>query len=328
MQGLLLELKGPHYGLASAEVYSVLEALEHEYRTVDSCPDVLHIETTAEPDMIGKKLGLTHRIYYHLKTAEEDELIQGKTGIRLPPGTASVSTRRIQGRKARSQEINVGLGRELAENNTIDLDSPDHRTVVMVSDRYFVGLLAYDIDKKPFQKRLSRHRPFFSPVSLEPNLARVLVNLAKPGKNASVHDPFCGTGGILLEAADMGFVVSGGDIDEKMVSGCKENLEFYGLDASIVRGDVFETTPNGIDRIITDPPYGRSSSSQGENVSNIYDRLFRTAAECLTDGGYLSVIFPDSSYYEKGSKILEPIEMHRVYVHNTLERFFCVFKKR
>ncbi len=327
MPDLLFELKGPHYDLACAEVRCALEGLGCEYRIIDIGQGVLQIETDVEPESIGRRLGLTHHIYYHLLNAEESVLVKGKSGIRLPPGSASVSTRRIQGRKARSREINIGLGSEISKHNVIDLDSPDHRVVVMVSDKYFVGRSAYDIDNKPFQKRLPRHRPFFSPVSLEPKLARALINLARPKKGALIHDPFCGTGGILLEAAAMGSIVSGGDIEERMVEGSKRNLDHYGFDVPVKKGDLSETTPPDVDCIVTDPPYGRSSSSQGEDVSRIYQRLFETSARYLKDGGYLSVIFPDESYYHTGGNYLEPVEMYRVYVHTTLERFFCVFKK-
>ncbi len=328
MQELLFELKGPHYDLASAEVKCALEGSDSTYRIVDICSGVLHVETSVEPKKIGRRLGLTHRIYYHILNCDETELIEGTSGIRLPPGSASVSTRRIQGKKARTEDINIGLGSEISKRNAIDLDRPDHRIIVMISDKYFVGRLAYEIDNKPFQNRLSRNRPFFSPVSLEPKLARALINLARPKEGAYIHDPFCGTGGILLEAGDMNLNASGGDIDERMVGGSKENLEFYGFDVSVVQGDVSESTSKYLDCIVTDPPYGRSSSSQGEDICRIYRRLFETSSECLKNKGYLSVIFPDKSYYEIGSKYMEPVEMYRVYVHNSLERFFCVFRKQ
>ena len=51
-------------------------------------------------------------------------------------------------------------------------------------------------------------------------------------KNETLLDPFCGTGGILIEAGILGINIIGSDIDKKLVYGCKENLNFYNINNS------------------------------------------------------------------------------------------------
>lgn len=62
---------------------------------------------------------------------------------------------------------------------------------------------------------------------LPPKLAQILINmcgLLKPG--ARVLDPFCGTGVVLQEAALMGYAVYGTDLNERMISYSRTNLDW------------------------------------------------------------------------------------------------------
>ncbi len=125
----------------------------------------------------------------------------------------------------------------------------------------------------------------------------------------------------------MGLKVSGGDKDPEMIEGCKKNLRKFEVQASLKVGDVAETIPDGIDRIVTDPPYGRASSTSQEELSSIYERLFKTAQKRLKKDGYLSAIFPGQDYIAMGKEHLKSIETYKVKVHGSLDRHFTVFKK-
>ena len=52
-----------------------------------------------------------------------------------------------------------------------------------------------------------------------PRMARALVNISLVNPGEWLFDPFCGTGGILIEASDVGAVAAGGDMDRVMVTG-------------------------------------------------------------------------------------------------------------
>lgn len=111
---------------------------------------------------------------------------------------------------------------------------------------------------------------------MDPVLARVLVNLSEVSAGESVLDPFCGTGGILIEAGLCGILPKGLDIQEKMVEGCKENLENYGiLNHDIREGDISEVNDifDEYHAIITDLPYGKASQQKNEAVEKFLDLI-------------------------------------------------------
>lgn len=62
---------------------------------------------------------------------------------------------------------------------------------------------------------------------LPPKLAQILINLCgKLPERTRVLDPFCGTGVVLQEAAIMGYVPYGTDLNERMVEYSKKNLSW------------------------------------------------------------------------------------------------------
>ena len=66
---------------------------------------------------------------------------------------------------------------------------------------------------------------------LPPKLAQILINLCGPlESDATVLDPFCGTGVVLQEALLMGYRAYGTDISERMVEYTKRNLDWLAGD--------------------------------------------------------------------------------------------------
>ncbi|MBR2753731.1 methyltransferase domain-containing protein [Candidatus Saccharibacteria bacterium] len=63
---------------------------------------------------------------------------------------------------------------------------------------------------------------------LPPKLAQILINLCGViPKDATILDPFCGTGVVLQEALLMGYRAYGTDIDERMVQFSEKNLKYF-----------------------------------------------------------------------------------------------------
>ncbi len=70
---------------------------------------------------------------------------------------------------------------------------------------------------------------------LPPKLAQMMINLGVGDEeNLRVYDPFCGSGGILVEAALLGLKALGSDFDERMVDFSEKNLA-----AMKLKGEVF-----------------------------------------------------------------------------------------
>ncbi|PSP26037.1 TIGR01177 family methyltransferase [Halobacteriales archaeon QH_10_67_22] len=133
------------------------------------------------------------------------------------------------------------LGGELVDRGfTVDLDDPDHELRALfagpVGDSKreggdgpdaggvcALGWLAVE-SRRDFGDREPADRPFFQPGSMDPLLARALVNIAGARPGHRVLDPMCGTGGTLVEAGLVGARVVGADAQAKMVDGARENL--------------------------------------------------------------------------------------------------------
>ncbi len=327
MNDLFFELVGPDYSLAKAEILAAIEGLSYEYENLRFDLGVLSLSTDCPANRLAERLGLTHRIYREMSKFFGEDVFKFEDEIELPSGSAAVRTRRIENYSADTQTIKEELGKIISKKHPIDLDSPDHEIFVIISEKNYIGEKLFEIEKEDLQSREVKNRPFFSPISLKPRYTRALINLSRVGKTVKIHDPFCGTGGILIEAYLMGLDVSGGDKDPEMIEGCKENLREFEVEASLEAGDVSETIPEGIDSIVTDPPYGRASSTSKEDISSIYRRLFRTAEGRLKKGGFLSAIFPEENYVVMGKEYLDLIETYKVRVHRSLDRHFTVFKK-
>jgi tRNA G10 N-methylase Trm11 len=61
---------------------------------------------------------------------------------------------------------------------------------------------------------------------LPPKLAQTMINLTNPPNEATILDPFCGTGVVLQEALLMGYDAIGTDLEERMVEYSKKNIEW------------------------------------------------------------------------------------------------------
>ncbi len=220
---------------------------------------------------------------------------------------------------------------------TVKIAGLDDESVLRKRLGYAMEINGVEVEQG-FSARYPRKRPFSYPTTLDPKLARAMVNLARPMKGAKglggkgarkedvIFDPFCGTGGILLEAGLMGFKTIGIDIDEKMIPGCKQNLDFYEVkDYDISVEDFFKTKKRGT--IVTDPPYGKSTSLPGKSVEEFYNLILEKLHE-ITNGisciGSPSTINLGEMALNQGFKILEE---HIIYVNKDLSKRILVLKK-
>jgi tRNA G10 N-methylase Trm11 len=74
---------------------------------------------------------------------------------------------------------------------------------------------------------------------LPPKLSQTLINLSATPHSASIIDPFCGSGGLLMEAALMGYNSSGSDISNTMVECAQKNVDWlYGYNKGIPRPNI------------------------------------------------------------------------------------------
>ncbi len=189
--------------------------------------------------------------------------------------------------------------------------------------KIFVGLLLFE-NAEDFTSRRPHLRPGFHPTSLQPKLARALINLAKVRKGGAIADPFCGTGGILLEAALLGYKVVGSDFSDEMVGFCRTNFEHFGFKGwKCFKADA-TAVKIGADAVICDPPYGRCASLGKFGRMKLYKDFLDNAYRQLKKGSRVVIMFPNEIKVKGKFKII--VEVNH-YMHHSLTRHILVLEK-
>ena len=128
----------------------------------------------------------------------------------------------------------------------------------------------------------------------------------------------------------MGARVLASDLDERMVAGTRATLERFGVPQVAVEtrdvGELLTWTGGALDAVISDPPYGRASTTNLEPLADLYERFLDAAHAALRPGGRLAVIFPSDALraraVEKGFRLLEA---HEQRVHRSMTRHYGIF---
>lgn len=266
-----------------------------------------------------------------------------------------------------SRRVSGEIGGQLVEAGvSIDLTSPDHVLRVqllansahpvhpdtMVTEPVVVwGLAVHEGDD--WSARTAPNRPFFKPVSLDPKLARAMVNLACPN-GGRLLDPFCGTGGLIVEGVLRGLDCCGSDLAWPMVTGTRENAawaqERGGEGGFEVRHgsalDLSSVWEGPFDGFAFDPPYGRNAWKSADGF-DLLEGALRECAGLSHEGSRLVTLIPwdpahltsleegtafgrsfialTSAFEETGWQVMEttPIRVHR-----SLARLLVVAEKR
>ena len=124
-------------------------------------------------------------------------------------------------------------------------------------------MLLADLTKhNRFEQRRAHLLPAPHPAMTHPRVARAMVNLS----NASheILDPFCGGGGILIEAGLCGLHAVGADIDPRMIGRARTNLQHFGIRDYELRVQDATTFSGSAEAIVTDLPYGMNTAVTDE----------------------------------------------------------------
>jgi tRNA (guanine10-N2)-dimethyltransferase len=323
----LFELSGEHPTLPRAEVIACLEAEGAEHQISAEGPGyfVAAIDPKRIED-VARRLALTHRLGPYLGSATKDSLKDFLGSVELPDGSISVRAKRFGGSGSPevSRDLAEAAAGALAIGRKVDLTSADLRVRILISDEFQFYLEERTIDRTQYDERHVRSRPYFSPISLHPRYARALVNLTRVRKGQTLLDPFCGTGGVLLEAALIGAKALGSDLSQEMLDGCGMNLEHFHTKAQRLErvdvGDILETFGK-VDAVATDPPYGRSASTMKEPMLDLHTRAVESIRTALNPGGRAAIVLPWNC---TSSFVVE--EHHEQRVHRSLTRHYCLLR--
>jgi len=332
---LLVELSAEHPTLPRAELDALAAMVGGSVEEQDASVAIVDAPDEAARFFIERP-GLAHSISAHWwSTAATPRAVVPPFGrIALKGESFAVRGRRIEGAHPEFPltDTAAAIGGLLAVSGKVDLETPELEIRLLLADQAHVGALLGEVDRKALEARHVKHRAHFAPVSIHPRYARALVNLARIHAGDRVADPFCGTGGQVLEAALVGASVYASDLDARMVEGTRQTVARFGgrlADAQAHDvGDLAAFTGGALDAVVADPPYGRSSTTNREDIARLYERFFDAAHAALKPGGRLAYITASPELRDaaaaRGFRLLGS---HDQRVHRSMTRHWAVYER-
>ncbi|MCS7132490.1 MAG: THUMP domain-containing protein [Aigarchaeota archaeon] len=340
-------ISGEYETIPMAELKSVLNILDPGHELVETSPTkrILVINTYAGSAKAAVERAAYTKLCCRLITVTEtskeivlNSVTREDIAEIFPEGVGKFAVRgkRIGGAGIDKTSIERELGAKilnLSPGLRVDLENPDS-LIFFISEPEltYIGVLAHSKPKNFFNDRTAGRRPFSLPSAMQPDFSRAMVNLAEVRLGGSILDPFSGTGGIMIEAGLLGYDAYGVELKEWIAKGALRNLRRYlpGREFMIVgdaRNPVFRN--NVFDAIVTDPPYGRSTTIPSQSIRSLLSKFFEESIQLLKDRGRVVMASPVEVGLEEmtmnhGLKLLGT---HLARVHGSLVRKVVVMKK-
>jgi len=316
---LILELAGDHPELPFAELDLIGPVLEKNVQ-------VAIVECTRPREV--QRLALAHSAMEYLGSCDADrdafETMIRDLSLSSPRPFAG-RVKKIFGSTMDDPEPDLERLIGAGISGKVNLQNPEEefRPVISGSRCYF-GRVIWRSDPRRFADRRPGDRPFFHPGVMMPRMVRALLNISCTREGETLLDPFCGTGGMIMEAQMLGIRAVGSDIDPFMVRGSRLNLEKGDILLADVRNLPFPSA--SFDTVVTDLPYGQSSSIRAESL----DSLYRNALEEITrvlKPRRRAVLVTHRDIRDLASNFLEVAGCYSQRVHKSLTRHILVLEK-
>ena len=251
-----------------------------------------------------------------LRDVEEADITQ----FAFPDETYKVDSLRIGNtHQATDRGLLAGLTNTTGELQ-VDVENPDALFVHLKGDKHSYGRKIWE-NTEPFTNRRNDNLPASHPTGMDPRRGRAMINIAQADEH--ILDPFCGAGGLLLEAGLLGFKVTGIDHDSRMIERAQTNLDAFDIDAELIHGDALDE-PFDADTVVTDVPYGRNSTT-----SKPADELFASFLERLGDSDVKRAVIchpAEESFSDLISVLDDNPESFDFYVNSNLTRRITVLQ--
>jgi tRNA (guanine10-N2)-dimethyltransferase len=202
--------------------------------------------------------------------------------------------------------------------------------VFNINETKHFGKIIYS--EKFHAKRIKKLKYVVSYPTVLPNrLIKAMINLAYVKEGNTILDPFVGTARILMEASLIGIKGLGIDVDLKMITLAEQNIALNDLPTSIKikHGNAMrlENINEPINGIVTDPPYGKSSSLKGVSIKELYTKSLESMSRILEKNKYCIMIFPDETLIELASPFFSIKDIYPSRVHKSLTRYITRMDK-
>ncbi len=275
------------------------------------------------------KLALTRKAYKILLEASTEKEIEQKLLKQPPQIQGKNKTYRVRSENLlhgkRTLENLGGIAKALNMHPSIrkaNLENPDLDFAIIKAKKTYLALKTWENTDKA-KERKAHERPYNHPTSLDPKTARAMINLA--GAKKEILDPFCGAGGILIEAGLTGLKATGIDFDSRMIERAKANTEHYNVKASLVHGNALDREKEA-ECIVTDIPYGKNSRAS-EEISSLlkkflekYSKLTKKIVISHPSTLDIKEFLPSTGMERKSS--------YSTYIHKKLTRTISVLEAK
>ena len=320
---LLFELSGENPTLPCAE-------LECVGRVLDVRPQVAVAECAHPPDTL--RLAMTHVVLEYLGECDPDivsfkELLSDLSLTTSLPfaGRAKLVHEGCQERNTCSQrEFERLIGTMIT--GPVQLNNPvEEYRAILSKDRCYFGKVLYRIDRGAYDSRNPGRREFFHPGVMMPRMARTLVNLSLCGEGAVLLDPFCGTGGILIEAGMLSIKAIGSDFDPMMIQGSAGNVK----KSSLFLADTtrLPVRDRSVDAVVTDFPYGQSVCiKKADTMEHLYHDALGESCRVLKPAAR-AVVVTHRDISGIARQHMTVLQHHTQRVHKSLTRHILVLGK-
>jgi len=321
----LFLLSGENIRLAKAEALALTKA--KDYRFEDT---VLILKSKENIRNLIKRLAYTKKIFKILFSCKKNKLIsyfENYEWNKIYKKDFSIRIINLTDEKTESEKSLAKFVWNSVKKPKVNLENPKTPiTIILTKNNAYVCLLLEE-NKGNFEGRRAHLRPGLLPISLHPKLARAVVNLTGIKKGETLHDTFCGTGGILIEAGLIGCKTIGCDIYNKALKCAKENLDYFKIkNYKLVKKDALKIR-NKIDYLATDLPYGRGTIVT-QKLENLYLNFLKNLEKIL--GKRAVIIFPDNVNYKKLIKKakLKIIGEYDYYIHRSMTKKIVVLETK
>ncbi len=309
---LLFELSGENLSLATAELSCVGNVIRTENGiAIVDVDDPGRTTRLAQTHVVMRLLGECDATKEDLEDLLESLALTA-------PGSFCCRARKIHPVTVNASQLELErmMGQKIQGN--VDLKDPDiEYRAVFTNSRCFFGEILHTIDRGSYAYRNPQRRAFFHPGVMMSLMARTMVNLTHVEPGQLLCDPFCGTGGMLLECDMMGIDAVGSDYDPEMLIGCRQNLP----NGAYIRADATNMPyPNeAFDAIATDLPYGQSTTIGADSIDTLYTGSLKEIRRVLKPGGR-AVIVTHKDIRPLAEDLFEIIGYYEQRVHKSLTR--------
>ncbi|MGY5874182.1 MAG: methyltransferase [Candidatus Thorarchaeota archaeon] len=296
-------LSGETTDLGRAELSTLAELLDFQVR-IKWSGRLAQIEATDNPvpflldraalvKEAGSVIATSHKSHPELGDIP-DSVLQGCATSSESFVVRTISLSNHRRLEFRNQMVK-SLGRRIRNltKARVSAKNPDVKILTLVlDDKILVCKSTESRLRKDIRAREPGKKTFFHPSMMNASLSRIMCNLANVMPEDIVVDPFCGGGGILCEVASIGAIPVGIDLNWRLLRGAQTNLTSdFTPGFNLIQGDArhLPLEDQSCNAIVTDPPYGRASSTRGSLAKDLVEKSLKMATNLLVTNGRLCI---------------------------------------